>query len=128
MRSEQLSGPHALEARVAKHYANFQAASRLLPTHMASEKVIWAMPRSESLEDPPLSFGVVTLRAAKDRLRQVGIRDPLSEPPPPGMLYAVASCTNGRFKGTWLGLLSIPQPEEQLPATVMVSMESPENN
>jgi hypothetical protein len=46
--------------------------------------------------------------AALARLNMDGTNDP----PPPGMFYVIASRESGRFKGTFVGMLPIPGPQD----------------
>jgi hypothetical protein len=110
-----LFGPYALEEWVWRFRAAFRSAYRHHPG-----KVIWAMPRTESLKDPPLGFDIVTREEAHQRLKSLrAFRDGtgLEGPPRGGMFYVVASRAEGRFRGTFIGMLPVPGPDESLPPT-----------
>jgi hypothetical protein len=92
----------------------------------SADCLLWLMPRSESLDDPPLGADIQTVVEARARLRQGistrNLRDSLcaslKDPPRPGYFYVVGSKAEGRFKGTFVGMLPIPHADEKLPPSL----------
>jgi hypothetical protein len=82
--------------------------------------VVMATPRTESIEDPPVGWDILR----RDEARALLTRHPpacrvdLDAPPPPGHFYVVASRAAGRLKGTFVGLIPVPGPDEELPPTL----------
>jgi hypothetical protein len=72
-----------------------------------------AEPVTESLDDPPRpeTTGVMDRGAATAALARLNM-DGINDPPQPGMFYVIASRESGRFKGTFVGMLPIPGPQD----------------
>jgi hypothetical protein len=111
------SGPELLLEWVHRFRDLFRSCYR----NVKPGSVVWAMPRTESPHDPPLGFDVVSRQEAHDRLKRLPpFRNGtgLESPPLAGAFYVVASRAEGRFRGTFVGMLSAPGPGELLPPTV----------
>jgi hypothetical protein len=112
------TGPEALRDWVSRHSDAFRSAYReAVRSGWAAATVVVATPVTESLDDPPCGFA---LRDPADapRLLAAGRRSPRLAVgvAPPGMFHVVATCKGGRFRGTFVGLLPSPGPDEPLPA------------
>jgi hypothetical protein len=117
-----ITGPRALLEWVGRHRDLFRLAYRTCPPG----SVLWAMPQTESLDDPPVTTAalgdtglglisstlqVLSREEATEELARVGMSDSTRGAAPPGYFYVVASRTEGRFQGTFVGCLSLPGPE-----------------
>jgi hypothetical protein len=82
-----------------------------------ADVVIWGMPRTDRVDDPPPGFDIQRLAEARANIdaRLPKMRGVLDDPPPPGLFYAVASRSEGPMKGTVVCLLQAPQADEELP-------------
>jgi hypothetical protein len=114
----KVAGPEALRDWVSRHSDAFRSAYReAVRAGWAAGTVVLATPATESLDDPPAGFA---LRGPADARRVLAAA--LPSPglalgvAPPGMFYVIATCTCGKFQGTFVGLLPSPGPEEPLPA------------
>jgi hypothetical protein len=130
--SPKMTGPEALRDWVYRHREYFRNGYRVCPPG----SVMWVMPLTESLDDPPqlvellpsavedergritgpvrieAAVHVMTRDEATEQLARVGMSDGTKDPPPPGCFYVVASRKEGRFKGTFVGYLTIPGPQD----------------
>jgi hypothetical protein len=101
----QPKGPHGLAQWMATWMDVWKAAYREARAGgYAYDVVIWAMPRTSNIKDPPVGFDFVGRDEAVRRINRhvPSVRGALDEPPAPGMFYAVASRGDGPLKGTTL--------------------------
>jgi hypothetical protein len=116
------SGPEALRDWVANHYDVIQGFHRALTQAGRPAEVLWLMPRSENIETPPVGANHYSLAGGRAYMRAnlPNMSGTLAGPPLPGMFYVVASKGDGRLKGTFVGMVQIPDQEEELPVIGVV--------
>jgi hypothetical protein len=78
--------------------------------------VIMATPHTERIADPPTPADLLiqersVVRQAW-RLAMPSVQLDLDAPARDGMFYVLASCKRGRFQGTFLGMLTIEEPQQ----------------
>jgi hypothetical protein len=118
------SGPEALLEWVRRWRDLFKAGYRqALAEGYLPDVVVWAMPRTASLEDPPLGFDLLRRDEARRKVnwQLPCVRGTLDDPPNPGMFYIVASRAEGRFKGTLVAMLPVPEDGDDLPPVAPVN-------
>jgi hypothetical protein len=114
----RLRGPGLLEAWVRKHYRVIQSFYREAASGSRDPKiVVWITPRTEELRDPPVGADWYSRREAQDILDQKlpALRGALADPPLAGRFYVVASRSAGRFQGSVVGMVPIPDGDADLP-------------
>jgi hypothetical protein len=95
----------------------FQAAYlRALTEGHPPGVVVWATPRTESLDDPPVAFEFLPRDEARLRAdrQKAGAGAPLGEAAAPGMFYTVAHRTDGWLRGTFINMMQAPEPGDEL--------------
>jgi hypothetical protein len=83
----KITGPEALRYWANRHHPQIQSVYRTAVQQGASpNSVVWLMPGSNSLDDPPPAAEVCRLDDAKTRLQKIPTINPeiLDEPPRPG--------------------------------------------
>jgi hypothetical protein len=127
----KITGAEALGWWVNRHAAGFQACYREATRGIwPADVLLWVMPRTESLDDPPIG---VDLRRIQDARTFVSrnlpiLRGSLDDPPRHGYFYVIASRGEGRFKGSLVAMLPIPTADDDLPPAFTIPDYSPENN
>src|SRR5262245_36122661 len=98
------TGPHALQEWVQRWHPLFRSAYRTaLAKGYPPSFVVWAMPLTERVVDPPVGFDVQSREEASATLRRLpSVATSLDDPPWAGYFYIVASRAEGRFKGTFV--------------------------
>jgi hypothetical protein len=127
----KITGPEALNYWAERHHARIQSVYRTAVQNGSSaDSVVWVMPTTDSLDDPPLAAELCRLNDARDRVERIPTMEPgsLDDPPRPGYFYVVASREAGRFKGTIVAMLPIPGPDEVLPPAIGITLPNPELN
>jgi hypothetical protein len=109
--SPKFTGAHALKEWVARYHKHFQAAYRQAGGGYA---VVLATPGTESLDDPPPDFRHLGPAAADAFLAAVRM-SPVG-PPDACCFHLIASRQEGRFRGTFVGMLPVPEAGADLPA------------
>jgi hypothetical protein len=121
-------GADALVAWVRRHAAVFRAAYRRALSRGFSPDtlVLWAMPHTDSLDDPPAMLDPRTTENVLDLVPESkpGVRslfgDGFLEELRPGFFRVVASRGEGRFEGTFVGWMPSPGDDETLPPAPML--------
>jgi hypothetical protein len=109
----KITGPHALMDWVMRWRERFRAGYReALAAGYPADSVVWATPLTESLDDPPVGFNLHSPVEAREMLDKVGPKPADSMSPLPGSFYVVASRAEGRFKGTFTGVLAADEGVE----------------
>jgi hypothetical protein len=120
------TGPEALRDWVSRHSDAFRSTYReAVRAGWAAGTVVVATPATESLDDPPAGFALGGPADAR-RVLAAALPSPglALGVAPPGMFYVVATCAGGRFRGTFVGLLPSPGPDEPLLAMAALSPPS----
>src|SRR5262245_17849869 len=109
-----VDGPDALLAWGARWPGLFRAGyGAAVGSGGPPTTVVLAMPRTESLEDPPVGFDLQPYDEADEFCRKL-TGNPLGAAPS-GAFNFIISRAAGRFRGTVTGLLPVPKPGEVLP-------------
>jgi hypothetical protein len=77
--------------------------------------------------DPPVGFDSQRRDEARLYVNRhlPSFRGSLDPPPPAGLFYVVASRPGGPLKGTFVGVLAVPGPDEDLPSTISLVPPAP---
>ena len=109
----KITGPHALGEWLERWREQVRAGYReALAAGYPANSVVWATPLTESLDDPPVSFNLHSPAEAREMLNKVSSKPGDSMTPLPGSFFVVASRAEGRFKGTYTGVLSAREGAE----------------
>jgi hypothetical protein len=110
----KITGAEALRYWTMRYRTHFAAAYRQAGIEDA---VILASPQTESLDDPPTDFRYASLTVANEILKTVHARP--EGPPHPGQFYVLATRSEGRFEGSFLGMMPAPSADADLPAVTV---------
>jgi hypothetical protein len=128
------SGAEGLRQWVLRHYTLFQAAYREhIRTGGSRDSVMWGMPIGDSLDNPPVAIAPYSRAGAKREIitgipNTQQLHNNLDTPATPGRFYVVASRGEGRFKGTFIGMLPIPAAGDELPEAFAATLPDAELN
>jgi hypothetical protein len=102
----RITGPEALQDWVKRWRQRFRAGyQEAMASGYPADVVVWATPCTESLDDPPIGFDLRGPTEARERLARF-LPNVKALVAPPGAFHVVASRAEGRFKGTYMGILS----------------------
>jgi hypothetical protein len=117
----KITGPHALGEWVGRYRNTLRGAYQEAVSHgLPFDVVVFVTPTTESLdaEPQPVDIKFLTPAEANELLAHVHMKPSRFENPP-GAFYVLASRSEGRFKGTFQGILSVRDD---------VEVARPENN
>jgi hypothetical protein len=101
----KITGPHALRDWVQRWRRKFQDAYKsALAAGWHRAVVMVAHPETESLDDPPARIRNFDPGAANGLLTKVKLKPDVQDTPPDGF-YVIATRGEGRFQGTFVGIL-----------------------
>ena len=114
----ELPGPEGLKRwtlSFPEHWASAYRAARKL--RQPADIVVSSTPHNDRTSTPPRSLHILTRAEAARMVPRLAAS--LSQPAEKGMFYVMATKRFGRLQGSFLGMLSVPGEDEDLPTVVV---------
>lgn len=121
------SGAPGLQRWVLNHVPHWQSFYREARRRgWPADIIVSATPNDDRVDVPPDHFAPIPrVNRGTITSRVTTLRGSFDRPPGPGLFYVLASKSTGRLKGSFVGMLSVPSDDAELPDLGLIDLTPP---